>query len=62
VGVQTVARRVFLFAVAVREVAGTCAVPVGDAVMCTNLVYGRGMSTAAWMVDMFAAALDRHGE
>jgi 2-polyprenyl-6-methoxyphenol hydroxylase-like FAD-dependent oxidoreductase len=44
------------------EPLATGVVPVGDAVMCTNPVYGRGMSTAAWMVDMFAAALDRHGD
>jgi len=37
-------------------------VPVGDAVLCTNPLYGRGCSTAFWGADLLANAIDaRHG-
>ncbi len=35
-------------------------VPVGDALVSTNPAYGRGMSLAAWSVDVLARALDEH--
>ena len=35
-------------------------VPVGDAVLCTNPLYGRGCSTAFWGADLLARAIDAH--
>lgn len=40
--------------------AATGVLPIGDALISTNPVYGRGMSTAAWAVDMLASALEAH--
>jgi len=37
-------------------------VPVADTLMTTNPAYGRGMSIAAWSVDMLARALDEHAD
>ncbi len=37
-------------------------VPVGDTLMTTNPAYGRGMSIAAWSVDILARALDEHAD
>lgn len=34
-------------------------VPVGDAVLCTNPLYGRGCSTAFWGADLLADAIDQ---
>jgi flavin-dependent dehydrogenase len=39
----------------------TGVVPVGDAVLCTNPLYGRGCSTAFWSAHLMAAAVARHG-
>ncbi|MFZ1165150.1 hypothetical protein, partial [Mycobacterium sp.] len=36
----------------------TGVVSVGDSLVCTNPVYGRGMSTTAWSVDLLAGILD----
>lgn len=44
------------------EPLATGVLPVGDSLICTNPIYGRGMSTAAWSVDMLAQALDEHGD
>jgi hypothetical protein len=44
------------------EPLATGVVPIGDSVICTNPLYGRGMSTAAWSVDMLAKALDDHAD
>ncbi len=35
-------------------------IPVGDAVLCTNPLYGRGCSTAFWAAHLLADALDAH--
>jgi 2-polyprenyl-6-methoxyphenol hydroxylase-like FAD-dependent oxidoreductase len=35
-------------------------VPVGDAVLCTNPLYGRGCSTGFWGADLLAQALTEH--
>ncbi|MCU1389374.1 MAG: putative epoxidase, partial [Ilumatobacteraceae bacterium] len=35
-------------------------IPVGDAVLCTNPLYGRGCSTAFWGAALLADALDAH--
>ena len=35
-------------------------VPVGDAVLCTNPLYGRGCSTAYWSAHLMASAIDAH--
>ncbi len=35
-------------------------IPVGDAVLCTNPLYGRGCSTAFWGAHLMLAAVDRH--
>jgi 2-polyprenyl-6-methoxyphenol hydroxylase-like FAD-dependent oxidoreductase len=35
-------------------------VPVGDAVLCTNPLYGRGCSTAYWSAHLLATALAEH--
>ena len=35
-------------------------VPVGDAVLCTNPLYGRGCSTAFWGAHLLAEAIDAH--
>jgi 2-polyprenyl-6-methoxyphenol hydroxylase-like FAD-dependent oxidoreductase len=35
-------------------------VPVGDAVLCTNPLYGRGCSTAFWGAHLMVAAMDEH--
>lgn len=40
----------------------TGVVPIGDSLICTNPVYGRGMSTAAWSVDLLSGVLDDHVE
>lgn len=34
--------------------------PVGDAVLCTNPLYGRGCSTAFWGADLIADAVNSH--
>jgi 2-polyprenyl-6-methoxyphenol hydroxylase-like FAD-dependent oxidoreductase len=44
------------------EPLATGVVPIGDSVICTNPLYGRGMSTSAWSVDMLAKALDDHAD
>ena len=44
------------------EPLATGVIPIGDSVICTNPLYGRGMSTAAWSVDMLARALDDHAD
>lgn len=33
-------------------------VPIGDAILCTNPLYGRGCSTAFWGADLLADAID----
>jgi len=35
-------------------------IPVGDAVLCTNPLYGRGCSTAFWGAHLLVEALDEH--
>jgi 2-polyprenyl-6-methoxyphenol hydroxylase-like FAD-dependent oxidoreductase len=35
-------------------------VPIGDAVVCTNPLYGRGCSTAYWSAHLLATAIGRH--
>jgi 2-polyprenyl-6-methoxyphenol hydroxylase-like FAD-dependent oxidoreductase len=35
-------------------------VPVGDAVLCTNPLYGRGCSTAYWSAQLLASAIAEH--
>jgi 2-polyprenyl-6-methoxyphenol hydroxylase-like FAD-dependent oxidoreductase len=35
-------------------------IPVGDAVLCTNPLYGRGCSTAFWGAHLMVGALDAH--
>jgi 2-polyprenyl-6-methoxyphenol hydroxylase-like FAD-dependent oxidoreductase len=35
-------------------------IPVGDAVLCTNPLYGRGCSTAFWGAHLMVAAIDAH--
>ena len=35
-------------------------VPVGDAVLCTNPLYGRGCTTAFWSAHLLADAIDAH--
>lgn len=37
-------------------------VPVGDAVLCTNPLYGRGCSTAYWSAHLLATAAAEHGD
>ena len=37
-------------------------VPVGDAVLCTNPLYGRGCSTAYWSAHLLARAIADHGD
>ena len=37
-------------------------VPVGDAVLCTNPLYGRGCSTAYWSAHLLATAITEHGD
>ena len=37
-------------------------VPVGDAVMCTNPLYGRGCSTAFWSAHLLGDAVAAHGD
>ncbi len=37
-------------------------VPVGDAVLCTNPLYGRGCSTAYWSAHLLATAVAEHGD
>ena len=37
-------------------------VPVGDAVVCTNPLYGRGCSLAFWAAELLGDALDAHGD
>jgi 2-polyprenyl-6-methoxyphenol hydroxylase-like FAD-dependent oxidoreductase len=36
--------------------------PVGDAVVCTNPLYGRGCSTGFWGAELLADAVDRAGD
>lgn len=38
----------------------TGVIPIGDAVLCTNPLYGRGCSTAFWGAHLLADALDAH--
>jgi 2-polyprenyl-6-methoxyphenol hydroxylase-like FAD-dependent oxidoreductase len=40
----------------------TGVLPVGDAVLCTNPLYGRGCSTAFWSAHLMADAVARHGD
>jgi 2-polyprenyl-6-methoxyphenol hydroxylase-like FAD-dependent oxidoreductase len=35
-------------------------IPIGDAVLCTNPLYGRGCSTAFWGAHLMVAAIDAH--
>lgn len=42
------------------EPAAVGLVPVGDAVLCTNPLYGRGCSTAYWSAHLLAAAIAEH--
>jgi 2-polyprenyl-6-methoxyphenol hydroxylase-like FAD-dependent oxidoreductase len=42
------------------EPAAVGLVPVGDAVLCTNPLYGRGCSTAYWSAHLLATAIDEH--
>ena len=42
------------------EPAAVGLVPVGDAVLCTNPLYGRGCSTAYWSVQLLANAIAEH--
>jgi 2-polyprenyl-6-methoxyphenol hydroxylase-like FAD-dependent oxidoreductase len=44
------------------EALATGVLPVGDSLMVTNPVYGRGMSTTAWSVDMLSRVLDDHAD
>jgi flavin-dependent dehydrogenase len=37
-------------------------VPVGDAVLCTNPLYGRGCSTAYWSASLLAQAVAEHND
>ena len=37
-------------------------VPVGDAVLCTNPLYGRGCTTAFWGAHLLADAMDHHSD
>lgn len=43
------------------EPVATGFVPVGDAVLCTNPLYGRGCSTAFWGAHLLSAAVADHG-
>lgn len=40
----------------------TGVLPVGDAVLCTNPLYGRGCSTAFWSAHLMADAVAAHGD
>ncbi len=42
------------------EPAAVGLVPVGDAVLCTNPLYGRGCSTAYWSAQLLANAISEH--
>jgi 2-polyprenyl-6-methoxyphenol hydroxylase-like FAD-dependent oxidoreductase len=42
------------------RVVATGFIPVGDAVLCTNPLYGRGCSTAFWGAHLMVAAVDQH--
>jgi len=42
------------------RVVATGIIPVGDAVLCTNPLYGRGCSTAFWGAHLLVEALDEH--
>jgi 2-polyprenyl-6-methoxyphenol hydroxylase-like FAD-dependent oxidoreductase len=44
------------------EPVATGFVPVGDAVLCTNPLYGRGCSTAFWGAHLLANAVDAYGD
>ena len=44
------------------EPVATGVVPVGDAVLCTNPLYGRGCSTAFWSAHLLAAAVAAFGD
>ena len=38
----------------------TGVIPIGDAVLCTNPLYGRGCATAFWGAHLMVAAIDAH--
>ena len=40
--------------------AATGLIPIGDAVLCTNPLYGRGCATAFWGAHLMVAAIDAH--
>ena len=42
--------------------AATGLVPIGDAVLCTNPLYGRGCATAFWGAHLLVAAIDCHSD
>ncbi len=42
--------------------AATGLVPIGDAVLCTNPLYGRGCATAFWGAHLLVAAIDSHSD
>ncbi len=44
------------------EPAAVGLVPVGDAVLCTNPLYGRGCSTAYWSAQLLADAIATHSD
>ena len=42
------------------EPLATGVIPIGDAVLCTNPLYGRGCATAFWGAHLLVAAIDAH--
>ncbi len=48
--------------VAEGEPVATGIVPIGDAVLCTNPLYGRGCSTAFWSAHLLAKAIEVFGD
>ncbi|HEY7626887.1 MAG TPA: hypothetical protein VH761_07460, partial [Ilumatobacteraceae bacterium] len=42
------------------EPIATGCVPIGDAVLCTNPLYGRGCATAFWSAHLMVEAIDAH--
>ena len=42
------------------EPLATGVIPIGDAVLCTNPLYGRGCSTAFWAAEILAECIDDH--